>query len=156
MKQIVLTQGKFSLIDDEDFERINKYKWYAAKGNNTFYAQRYDHEEGKLIKMHRYILNINGKNVVDHINGNGLDNQKSNIRICTNAQNSANRRVSKNSYSKYLGVCFEFNRGKWRARITTDKIKKHIGYFKTEENAATAYNIYAEKYHGEYANLNKL
>lgn len=151
MKEIKLTQGKVALVDDEDFERINQWKWFAAKSGNTFYAKRFGN-----IRMHRVVMGITSKHtqIIDHANGDGLDNRKGNLRICSNRENSANRRSAKNSSSKYLGVCYEKKRGKWVARITANKKVLRIGYFKTEENAATAYNIFAERLHGKFARLN--
>lgn len=168
MKEIQLTQNKFALVDDEDFEEINKYKWFAIKNKNTYYAERYNKSETgpKHIKMHRQILNITDSKILgDHINMNGLDNQKSNLRIANKTQNGSNRKSKPGSTSKYLGVSLTtkywyVNKEKractaWRATIRINGIQTHLGHFKEEIEAAKAYNEMAIKIHGEYANLNK-
>jgi hypothetical protein len=91
---------------------------------------------------------------VDHINGNGLDNRKSNLRICTHQQNCENSRKRKKSFSKYKGVYWSKNAKKWVAQITIDGKSKHLGYFELEEDAAAAYDKAAVKYFGEFACLN--
>ena len=152
MKEIQLTQGKVALVDDEDFERLNQWKWFAAKSGNTYYAKRFGN-----IRMHRVVMGVTSLHnlIVDHCSGDGLDNRRQNLRVCSSMENSANRRSAKNSSSKYLGVSYEIGRNKWVARITSNKKVIRIGYFKTEENAATAYNMFAERVHGQFANLNK-
>lgn len=159
MKQIPLTQGKFALVDDEDYEELSKFKWYSFKRGNTFYAIR-NHPGQRL--MHRMILNLNGKLVCDHKDRNGLNNQRSNLRICTQAQNCMNSSSQKNSTSSFLGVCWTKQRQKgkdyfyWRATISVSGKKIHLGSFKNEIEAARVYNEAAKKYFGEFANLNKL
>lgn len=154
MKEIQLNHGKVALVDDEDFEYLNQFKWYAHKRGGNYYAERC--HKGKIIIMHNVIMNpINGF-FVDHIFHNGLDNRKSQLRLATRAQNNANRRARKNATSKYLGVAFEKDRKKWTARIRKDKIGYRLGSFNTEIEAAIAYNNKAIELHGEFANLNKI
>lgn len=158
MKEIKLTQGKVALVDDEDFEYLNQWKWHAFKsGAGIFYARRYDCTNNVRIgiPMHRLILNLKkgDKLVIDHKDGNGLNNQRSNVRVCTQQQNSINRKG--HGASKYIGVsCDKRWNNKWRASIKIGGKQKSIGYYKTEENAAIAYNIFAEKHHGEFARYN--
>ena len=105
MKKIELTQGKFALVDDEDFEWLNQWKWYANHLGYTWYvvrSVRYDNEV-KAILMHRSILNAKIGEEIDHINHNGLDNRKKNLRICTRSQNNMNRNKLRGTY-KYKGV----------------------------------------------------
>lgn len=151
MKEIKLSQGKITLVDDEDFDRVNQFKWYAEKKPNSFYARRKD-KERKSVYMHRFILNT--KNEVDHKNHDGLDNRKTNLRKCSKSENQRNKSPKKNGSSKYLGVHFVKNRNKWRAGIGFPN--KFLGEYKTEEEAAIAYNNAARKLHGEFANLNIL
>lgn len=154
MKQIKLTQGKFTLVNDEDYEYLNQWKWHTYKSKGIYYARRYDCSNGgkKNIKMHRLLLNAEGEVLVDHIDGDGLNNQRVNIRLCTARQNAINRRGW--GSSKYTGVSFDKESKKWRARINTGFAKINIGRFAEEEKAAVAYNAYAKKYHGEFARLN--
>ena len=162
MKEIQLTQGYFALVDDEDFEELNKHKWHIKKHRNTVYAVRTQWivgGKGKQIhyKMHRVILGLkNPKEVCDHINHNGLDNRKSNLRVCTNKENQKNRLSKKNSTSKYLGVSLSDN--KWVSGISVNGKRKHLGTFDNTKDgeilAAISYDFAAIKYHGEFANLN--
>ena len=160
MKEIKLTQGKITLVDDEDYEYLNQFKWYVFKKGHTYYVARQKSINGvtKTILMHRLIINTPNNMMTDHIDHNGLNNQKYNLRICTNGQNLMNR----NPYgaSKYLGVYFLKLVKKTReyiyihAGITVNKKTIHLGRFKTEEAAARAYDKAAKQYHGDFANLN--
>lgn len=162
MRRIKLTQGQFALIDDIDFERISQYKWHAVKASNkhSWYANTniWIKKDGKKIRyslrMHRFLLNTPKGKVVDHINGNGLDNRRENIRICDQKNNVCNAIAHRNSISKYRGVSLQS--GKWKVQIQINKKKIHLGYFDSEEEAAQVYNKAAKKYHGEFARLNKV
>lgn len=159
MKKIPLTQGKFALVDDEDFEYLNQWKWFAHKRGSGYYATR--KEKNKQISMHRQIMSVNDISVlIDHRDRNSLNNQRNNLRTASRSQNNANTISRKNSYSKYLGVSLfrktKAGKGKWRASIGKDKKIYHLGYFKTEQQAAIAYNKKALELHGEFANLNQL
>ena len=162
MKEIILTQGKTALVDDEDFERVNMYKWCAhKKGRNIIhhYAVRNIVENGKhkTLGLHRFILNITDENIkVDHKNRNTLDNRKENLRPCNTSENNSNRICMPKSTSKYLGVYFHKGTGKYMARIKKDKSTIYLGVFKDEKDAAIAYNKAAIKYHNQFANLNKI
>jgi len=157
MKQIKLTQGKFTLVDDEDFEELNQFNWYANKKLNTFYAVRNEYNKGKhkTLFMHRVVLRLTNSNIkCDHINHNGLDNQKSNLRTCTHSQNQRNSRNRIGTTSKYKGVHFCKQANKWRVFIMGNKKQIHIGYFKNEIEAAKKYDEFAILHFGEFANLN--
>jgi hypothetical protein len=159
MKLIPLTRGKFAQVDDEDFERLNKLKWNADKAGDTWYATRLEQKNYKRtkFKMHRFILGItDSKILVDHKDRNGLNNQKSNLRIATRSQNNANRKSGKNAKSKYLGVTIKKykNSTYYHATMTFNQKRIHIGSYKTEEEAARAYDKVAKINHGEFANLN--
>lgn len=158
MAEINLTQGKTALIDDEDFESLSKFKWHAYKNRNKWYAKRALPKNGKHdkqhgVKMHRVILNVSdSKTQVDHINGNGLDNRKENLRPATIAQNTQNRDRTVKNKSGYKGVR---QRGKkWTATIAWNGKQYYIGTFKTKEEAAKAYDTAALKIFGEFARLN--
>lgn len=157
MKEIKLTQGLATLVDDEDFEELNKRKWYALKDNNTFYAVRAEPwKDGKRekTKMHRLILGAVDNEKVDHIDGNGLNNQKENIRICTTSQNAFNTKSKTNSTSKYKGVSYSKQLNKWKVTITIKDKSVHLGYFDSEEVAALTYDKKAKAVHGEFVRLN--
>lgn len=159
MKQIKLTQGKVALVDESDFNYINQWKWYVNKLGNTYYALRVDYANGRLngipVYMSRLILCINDSKIhVDHKDGNGLNNQKSNLRIATRSQNKANSIKQKNCTSEYKGVSLFKDRNKWRCQIVVNKKRIHIGLFDFEHEAAIAYDIAAKQYFGEFARLN--
>lgn len=164
MKQILLSQEKVTLVDDEDYEYLNQWKWYTLKDSNglTYYAVRntYDEKGNRYtMRMHRLLLGVtDSKILVDHKDHDGLNNQRSNIRIATASQNTMN--TSPYGTSKYLGVSvFNVKRGNktyqyWRARIKLDDKSIFLGQSKDETKAAILYNIAAKKYFGEFANLN--
>lgn len=156
MKQIQLTQNKIAVVDDEDFESLNRFKWFAQKNKQTFYAARNEpRAAGKrtLILMHKIISGARGKIQIDHCDGDGLNNRKINLRIATNQQNSQNRRPN-GLTSKFKGVFYNAARNKWQAQITVDKKRKMLGRFQTENEAARAYDAAARQNFDEFARLN--
>jgi len=158
-RRIPLSQGKFAIVDPEDYPRLAKHKWYAAYNGHSFYAIRGQwspiRKRRLTISMHRIILNVHPSLYVDHINRNGLDNRKANLRPATPADNSRNARHPKiNTSSKYRGVFWNPRAGNWRAAISVNHKKKHIGYFNSETQAAKAYDRAARKYHSQFAVVN--
>lgn len=157
MKEIILTRGMVAMVDDEDFEYLNQQKWYAAKSSKTFYARARPKKYGKHIHMHRLILGVTEPNLFpDHRDKNGLNNQRSNLRIATRSQNNANKKPI--GVSKYLGVFYQrmaTNRP-WYSRILKNGVNKYLGSFETEKQAASAYNQAAKEIHGEFANFNDI
>jgi len=172
MKKIIInskTHGiKNILVDDNDFEIVNKYKWTLICQPHSFYVVRMSsRKEGKryFIHLHRFLMGLDrsDKRIIDHINHNGLDNRRCNLRVATTAQNNKNISRHKDSFSKYLGVnLYKGNlrkdgtmpESKWRAQLYSNG-KAYQVYCTSEINAAQAYNILAEKHHGEFANYNK-
>ena len=156
MKNIPLTQGQFALVDDEDFEWLSQWKWQAQKARKTFYAKRDSWSGGikTTVFMHRVIEGTSHSLDTDHRDGNGLNNQKSNLRSCTGQQNRCNRGVQKNNTSGYKGVSWKSSRGKWEVKISSNRKEIFIGRFTDIVDAARAYDEAARKLHGEFANLN--
>ena len=156
MKEIQLTQGKIALVSDEDYENVNEYKWCASKAGKTFYAVRGDNKSTQA--MHRFIFGLkNGeKKDVDHIDMNGLNNQRENIRVCSRSENKRNVPPLKNKTSKYKGVFKGKSHSNWQCQITINGVLMHLGSFKDEVEAAKAYNKKAKDFHGEFAQLNSL
>ena len=160
MKEIQLTQGKVALVDDEDFEYLSQWKWYANKSSGNYYAITTKLVNGvffnyKLL-MHRVIMNEPYKLSVDHINHNTLDNRKCNLRVCTHAENMYNNKLSKNNTTGFKGVRFNKNSNKYLAYIGYQNKDIFLGSYKTIIEAAEAYNKAANKFFGKFANLNKI
>jgi hypothetical protein len=158
MKKILLTQGMFSLVDDEDYARVLKLKWQLLRTKHTCYAVHGVRENGKvrLILMHRFILGITDrKSDVDHVNFDGLDNRRCNLRPCSRAQNRwhSNPRKSK-KYSNYKGVTG--HKGKYAVHIVKNGESTFIGGITSEEKAARIYNELAEQRHRDFAFLNNV
>ncbi len=156
-KEIKITDGMKALVDDEDFDRLVKYNWNAHYGGRRCYAIRFSHMvdgKGVYVLMHREILSPDGD--VDHINGNGLDNRRSNLRAATRSQNSMNQRPRPDGRSKYKGVCWHKQHKKWRAYISMNYKQKHVGLYTTQLEAALAYDRAALELFGEFARPNFL
>ena len=154
---INLTRGEVATVDDDDYEELSKVKWYAAKQPNTFYACRDIRVDGKrkTLWMHRVINKTPAKMVTDHIDGNGLDNRKLNLRSVTHQENMINSgRWSKNK-RKYRGVSWHKNNKFWIAQITVDKKNIYLGSFSSELDAKKAYDEAFNKYRKEYITRRK-
>lgn len=158
MKEIKLTQGMFAMVDDDDFEKLNNFKWFAHKSGNAFYAETRigdGYKKQKVLKMHRFIMNLNKeKLVVDHRDMNGLNNTKENLRVCTRSQNAMNKKSQQGSFSKYKGVSYHKRNKKFQAEITINSKKKYIGNYHKDVDAAIAYDNKAVEFFGEFAVLN--
>ena len=158
MRLIGLTRGQFAIVDDEDFDRVNEWKWQAMIGKwGHKYAQRkkWNGKTYDLFLMHQFVLGVRGIRV-DHISGDGLDNQKVNLRISTQAQNSRNRKVPITNTSGFKGVTLRKDTQVWRAYITFEGKRSYLGNFKNPKQAAAAYDVAALKLHGEFARTNKM
>jgi hypothetical protein len=155
MKRIQLTNGLEAIVDDEDYNELIKYTWFGNKYNNLIYVKRktrkLDNRNETIISMHRQIMGFPEGKDVDHINNNGLDNRRCNLRICSHAQNMRNRKIkAHNNTSGFKGVSWFKRLRKWRASISPTT----IGYFDSKEEAAKAYDEAAKKLFGEFANIN--
>lgn len=154
-RYIKLTQGKVAIVDDEDYALVSQYKWWAHKIRNIYYVQAHEPKNNKKIRMHRLIMGIADPKVgIDHINGNGLDNRKNNLRIATKSQNGMNQKPQKNRSSKFKGIYWNKNAKKWQAQIKINKKNKYLGLFNIETEAAKSYDIAAKELFGEFARLN--
>jgi len=158
MKTIPLSQGKVTIVDDGDFEELSKYKWCASYEHDNWYATRHvRRSNGSRVnyRMHRQIMGVSDPKVfIDHINGDGLNNQRSNLRVATCSQNGRNRGKTKDNASGWKGVSRDRNR--WKARLRHEGKLIHGGHFDTPIAAAQAYNTLALRYHGEFARLNEV
>lgn len=162
MKKLKLSQGYYALIDDINFDNLNQYKWSVSsiKNHKTRYALRYYRIGNKKtsLKMHRAILRIenNDGKLTDHIDGNGLNNQINNLRVCTAGENSRNRGKYKYGSSKFIGVCWSKKRKTFQSQVEKEGKVYWLGYFTKEELAAEAYNKKARELFGDFARLNNL
>lgn len=140
----MLNDGSYTLVDDEDYEFLSQFQWY--KGQRGYAIAR--------VTMHRLVRKTPKDKLTDHINGNKLDNRKSNLRICSAAQNLTNRPPDKTNISGFKGVSWSKKRNTWETTIKVKGRKSWIGYFSNPRHAAMAYDIWAKELHGEFAWLN--
>lgn len=137
------------LIDLDDYKRVLSRKWNIKKSNKNIYVRTIF--DKKCIYLHRFILNLSDRSVlVDHINHNGLDNRKSNLRECSAQQNCFNKRKYKKGSSQYKGVSFNRSKLKWRASIRKGSKSYNLGDFRLEEDAYKAYQVAARELFGEF------
>lgn len=163
MKKIKLNQSYETLIDNKYYSILNKYKWFIgidSKQNINSGVRRSISKNNKkhTIYIHRIIMELEGHNirnkVIDHIDGNPLNNQINNLRLATRHENNMNLKLRKNSKTGYKGVIYISKSKKWRARISFNYKTIHLGCFSNKIDAIKAYNIAAMKYFGEFARLN--
>lgn len=158
MKRIPLTQGKYALVDDEDYERVINYPyaWTALKSYNTFYATSHECNKKRRssISMHRFIMDVQDSRKLDHRNTNGLDNRKFNLRFATEIQNAQNQNIQKDYSSKYKGVYWNKQTGKWQTQIRLNTKLIYLGGYDNEIVAAWTYDQMAKELFKEFARLN--
>jgi hypothetical protein len=154
MKLIPLSQGKFAQIDDEDFSLVSQWNWHADKHRRTWYAATNLRLSSRKVKMymHRLIMRTPEGMKVDHIDYDGTNNQKSNMRNCTNGQNLQGAHCKDNT----KGTCWDKRNNKFMSSIWYDGKGHFLGYYDTVEDAALAYNNAALKHFGEFARLNDI
>lgn len=158
MRQIELTQGKVGLVDDNDYAGLNQVRWCAHKNQGSWYAVR-SSPRGSIagkhtILMHRVILDAKPSQDIDHIDGNGLNNQRGNLRFCTDSENQCNSKKRRGCSSQYKGVAWNRGNGKWMAYIRVLGKRIHLGYFEEEEDAAKVYDAAAVEHFRQFARPN--
>lgn len=153
MKKIPVNNGRFeALVDEEDFEKLIQYKWYVAGSRQQYACRQFQKKRIKhYVYMHREIVQAPEGMIVDHINGNTLDNRKDNLRVCTISENAHNSKKPVNNTSGYKGVHYYKSRNKYTAKIMVNRKEYNLGYFNTAEEASAAYRAAAKIYHGEFA-----
>jgi hypothetical protein len=152
-KELPLTQGKIAIVDDGDFLEVSRWKWtWTPNQRGDGYAARWERHGKRRIKiyLHRFLMDAEPGQQVDHVNGDSMDNRRANLRVCTAMQNYANRRCTTGATSRYRGVYRDRRRGRWCARVSD----AWLGSFDSEEAAARAYDTAAVKRFGEFARLN--
>ena len=157
MSEIQLTQNRVALVDAEDFDIVNPYSWHVCniRNSNLRYAGCMVRNGDKQVTflMHRMILNTPKGTEVDHINGDGLDNRRANLRVCKHSENLCNQKLVSHS-SQFKGVYWNKEKLRWRVRIKINRKEKHLGYYDSEEEAGRAYDIAARINFGEFARTN--
>lgn len=154
---IPLSKGKFALVDAADFEKVNAKTWTVLVSKTVSYALFREQATKRTVFLHRWIMDVSDESMlVDHINFNGLDCRKQNMRVCSKSENNRHSRKWRTpTYSKFKGVSFDSRyRAKWSAQLHTGGKKIYLGRFQTEELAAQTYDSAAKLHFGEFARLN--
>lgn len=152
MRKVELTKGKFALVDDKDFPALSLMSWHHSRHKTSDYAKAWD--GSRLVYMHHEVIGKPKKGfVVDHINGNGLDNRRRNLRIVTQGQNIQGARGHTDGSSGIKGVSWDKPRKKWVAQIHVKGKHVYLGRFQDKVNAERAYKMAAKKYFGVHAKL---
>lgn len=156
MKTIPLTKGLVATVDDEDFERVSEHKWSTYKADKSTYAKTAIRMDGRwhCISLHRFLMNAKKGQKLDHWDGNGLNNQKSNLRFYVRGQNQMNMKCHNQHGFKGLNFRRDVFTTPWTAQINISGKNTNLGYFTSKIDAAIAYNIAAQKHFGEFAKLN--
>ncbi|MGD0551094.1 MAG: AP2 domain-containing protein [Sedimentisphaerales bacterium] len=156
-RKIFLGEGEFTILDVQDYYRYCAFKWIMGGQGSTVYAVRSTKIGAKITtrRLHREIMNAPKGLLVDHENGDTLDNRRANLRLATHFQNTCNRRKTKSkTASRFVGLCWEKTSSRWVTHIQVHGKKIYLGRFKSEIDAAKAYDEAAKKYHGAFAHLN--
>ncbi len=154
---IYLGRGNYAIVDTKNLRTLSSSRWCLFVQGDKRYARRYESGKNggrKTIFMHREILNTPDGFLTDHVNGNGLDNRETNLRVCTRGQNRQNSLKKTKASSKYKGVYWQKSAKKWKARLTFEKKSIYLGLYQDEKIAAKAYDQKAIELFGEFANLN--
>lgn len=163
MKKIIVHSkkhgNKTAFIDNEDFTLVSKFKWSVSvcpNNKNKFYTQSRIKGQGKTISIHRLVMKAKKGETVDHIDGNPLNNTRSNLRLCSQSNNSKNQNLRVTNTTGFKGVSKHKYRKKYSVTITVNYKCISGGYFKRKIDAAKRYNELALQYHGEFAKLNPI
>lgn len=155
MKKIKLSQNKYTLVDNADYDWLKQWEW-KVNGHGYVYRVLKINKKHEWIWMHRIINKTSSNLHTDHIDGNTLNNQRNNLRSCNRFENMQNRKLNRNNASGYKGVCWHKIGKKWVAQIFLKRKAIYLGYFKDKKEAALAYNEAAKKYFGKFSRLNKI
>lgn len=153
---VFLTQGTRCIVDTDEWKNLKDFSWYAGGHKHRRYVTSQKTVAGKrtVYYMHRMITGCPDGLMVDHINHDTLDNRKQNLRVCTNQENQFNKKAKVTAKTNYKGVYFFRRTSRWYAQICLNGKNKHLGYYKTELEAAVAYNNAANRHYGAFSYLN--
>ena len=153
MKRVMLTHGYSATVDDADYDAVRRHRWYALRTHQLVYAAR--RVGSRIVLMHRAVLRAPCRRRVDHVDGDGLNNRRRNLRLCSHAQNIRNsRKQRRRTSSRYKGVWWAAWARRWRAAIMVDGRAEHLGYFHKESAAARAYDAAARARFKQFAAVN--
>lgn len=151
MKELQLTNGGVTLVDDDIYEQIKIYNWRRDKLANHVVRTTGPKQHRKIMRLHRFVMNAQKGQIVDHINGNVLDNRKENLRFASKSTNGMNRLKQANNKSGYKGVCYHKSAKKWVAQLTVSGKRVINSFHETAEEAAEAYKNAALLHHKQFA-----
>lgn len=152
MREIQLSRGYVAIVDDDDFERVGAFKWTFFPAGRSRYAYR--KKDRKNLFLHRFILDAPAGIEVDHVNSDGLDNRRANLRLATRIEQQRNMRMHRDNASGFKGVCRRDDLNGWQATICHNGKNRYLGIFQTAPEAAAAYDRAARELHGEFARTN--
>lgn len=157
-KEIPISGGRVAIVDDGDYALISRFKWSSKQCGNTVYAHRGYTENGRktMVVMHRFLMGAKSSIQVDHVNGNGLDNRRENLRFATLQQNQFNQTKIPGCSSKFKGVHWNKKFRKFQASIRVHGHRKSLGYFRNDASGAKAYDQAAIKFYGQFARTNEM
>ena len=152
---VTLTKGYEAIIDANDVDLVGQHNWCVRGGRNTLYATRGEGSKGnqRFIRLHRFLTDAPKDLIVDHINGNGLDNRRCNLRLVSNSENTRNQTIKNNNTSGYKGVSLYKATGRWCAKICVEGKQYFLGYFDTPEEASIAYQNASKIFHKEFGRI---
>jgi len=157
-RRISIGEGKWTIVDAEDFYRLNNFHWYAGGSGDIYYAARIVRTKARRIRtvyLHREVMKARKGRIVDHKNGDSLDNRRANLRLATSAQNLRNRgKTKRKTSSRFIGVYFHKQRQRWVSHVEHNGKVIWLGRFTNEVEAAKVRDKAAKKHHGEFARLN--
>lgn len=151
IRLIPLSRGMSAIVDAADFDQLSQWKWYAQKCGSKYYAARHERGTARVLLMHRELLAPPELMEIDHEDGDGLNNCRSNIRLATHRENNLNKGPTRRSTSGIKGVSFDKATGKWRATIRTLGHSIYLGIFISKDDAGNAYRNAANRLHGQFA-----
>ena len=157
VKILNINASKRALVDDQDAESVGKHKWTVTKSGYAIGYLEKVNRKSRLILMHRLIMGATKDQMIDHINGDKLDNRRKNLRFCTKAQNNRNsKKPHSNNTSGYKGVFWSKQKRKWLAQIVVDRTQIGLGFFNSKEEASETYKQASRKYCGEFSPYNEI
>ena len=152
---VPLTQGKEAIIDKEDIDKVSQYTWFAVKNGCRYATTAARNAENRVVNiaMHRLIMDNPVGFEIDHVDGDGLNNTKLNLRLATRQQNAFNLKKPKNNTSGFKGVSWCQASNRWKATISVNRVRHHLGFYNTKEQAYQAYCQASERFHGEFGRI---